>query len=505
MKGKIKNIGPIFGFIASIDDNQDYYFRTLSIDEGSVGKLSKDDIVEFDHMQNERGRPEAIKIRFIEKGIPQTTSKSPGGETICELAEKQSLPQVRSQRISVALHGKVDRFDNGEGFITCTDGVKYGVSWRNITQDGFRVLYPTEEVLFDELPNSRVKVAINVRPAPIPLLRGTIVAFDEEEGFLETDGTREKLKFLAVHISHSQYWEYEVGDRVKFRPVVIKQEPCAVRVSWIDKRKPLERFANLSKLWALLNKLAGMTDENWDFRINPTGELPILENYVYYTFKRIEQQNKITMVQHSKSGKWMASFNTGLATPQQQEIFAFFKEVEDYDPSKHRDPDLAPPRWRLESFVTESDTAMLDFHPLPRLATYFEWDDLGSLIYDPNFELRIRRKHILNDRKDRILSIGGLPDYIKENEEALVSQFNVAVELAKKRVMRNYKTAIPTFSRGELSLLLPVCMVKKDGADLALLVQRRNNYYMAWTILPLDIAYMNARLIARPDTEWLNP
>ena len=148
---------------------------------------------------------------------------------------------------------------------------------------------------------------------------------------------------------------------------------------------------------------------------------------------------------------------------------------------------------------------MLDFHPLPKLATYFEWSDLGSLIYDHNFELRIRREHILKDRKDRLLEIQGLPDYIKENDEALVAQFNVAVELAKKRVMRNYKTAIPTFSRGELSLLLPVCMVKKDGADLALLVQRKKNYYMAWTVLPLDIAYMNARLIARPDTEWLNP
>ncbi len=507
MNGKIKNIGPTYGFIASDDDNQDYYFRTLNIEKDSLGKIAKGDRVEFDPIQNEKGRPEAIKICLVESSTPQSDLEIKDEPSAKEVV-KQNPQEAAHERVardsSSTLHGKVDYFENGEGFIKAEDGKKYGASYVNIiAQQGYKVLYPTEEVVFEQHP--KMRVALNIRLVTRPMTRATIIEFDEEEGIIEADDTHEKFPFLGHYINHKQYWEYEAGDRVKFRPVPIEGKECAVRVSWIDKRKPLERFADLSRFWPLLDKLAHMTDEDWDFRVRPTGGLPILENYLFYTFKRVEQQKKILTVEHSKSGKWMASFNTGLATPQQQEIFAFFKEVEDYDPKTHRDPDLAPPRWRLENFVTEADTAMLDFHPLPKLATYFEWSDLGSLIYDHNFELRIRREHILKDRKDRLLEIQGLPDYIKENDEALVAQFNVAVELAKKRVMRNYKTAIPTFSRGELSLLLPVCMVKKDGADLALLVQRKKNYYMAWTVLPLDIAYMNARLIARPDTEWLNP
>jgi len=518
MNGKIKNIGPAYGFIISAENNQEYYFRNSNIEKSSQGKVSQGDTVDFDFIQSPKGKPEAIKIRLVNESISKSNLKAEDDISTQESGEKQKVqePNHKDEEFDDKvvtihpsdLHGTVDYFDDGEGTITTVDGKKkYVVSWVNITTKmGFKTIYPTEEVVFDAHPNPKVKnVAINVRLVTRPMTRGTIVEFNEEEGIIEADDTHKKYNFLATHISHKQYWEYEAGDRVKFRPVRLKGQDCAVRVAWIDKRKPLERFADLSRFGVLLNKLAHMTDEDWDFRVRPTGGLPILENYLYYTFKRVEQQDKILTVQHSKTNKWMACFNTGLATPQQQEILAFFKEVEDYDPKTHRDPDLAPPRWRLEAFVTESDTQMLDFHPLPKLATYFEWSDLGSLIYDHNFELRVRREHILKDRKDRLLEIPGLPDYIKENEEALVTQFNNAVELAKKRVMRNYKTAIPTFSRGELSLLLPVCMVKKDGADLALLVQRKNNYYMAWTILPLDIAYMNARLIARPDTEWLNP
>ena len=32
-----------------------------------------------------------------------------------------------------------------------------------------------------------------------------------------------------------------------------------------------------------------------------------------------------------------------------------------------------------------------------------------------------------------------------------------------------------------------------------------SNVYVATTVLSLDWAYSNARLIARPDTEWLDP
>jgi hypothetical protein len=42
-------------------------------------------------------------------------------------------------------------------------------------------------------------------------------------------------------------------------------------------------------------------------------------------------------------------------------------------------------------------------------------------------------------------------------------------------------------------------------ADLALSVDRVGDVYRAATVLTLDMAYNNARLIARPDRGWLEP
>lgn len=74
---------------------------------------------------------------------------------------------------------------------------------------------------------------------------------------------------------------------------------------------------------------------------------------------------------------------------------------------------------------------------------------------------------------------------------------------AKRRIRRNYKTAVPQYYKGKLQLLLPLCLTSKAVADLALVVEKVNNIYRASTCLTLDMAINNARLIAKPDDEWL--
>lgn len=67
---------------------------------------------------------------------------------------------------------------------------------------------------------------------------------------------------------------------------------------------------------------------------------------------------------------------------------------------------------------------------------------------------------------------------------------------------RNYKTAIPQFYRdgksgsGKMQLLLPVALLRRDFVELALAVDRpTSNVYLGRTVLTLDWAYNNARLI----------
>ena len=47
--------------------------------------------------------------------------------------------------------------------------------------------------------------------------------------------------------------------------------------------------------------------------------------------------------------------------------------------------------------------------------------------------------------------------------------------------------------------------MSNDKADLALSVEKDGKRYISRTVLELEWAYSNARLLAKPDREWLDP
>src|SRR5208283_1686918 len=109
-------------------------------------------------------------------------------------------------------------------------------------------------------------------------------------------------------------------------------------------------------------------------------------------------------------------------------------------------------------------------------------------------------EHIIADNHDRFPSnLQALGDY------ALQNFIKGAIDSVKERVKRNYKTAVPQYYEGSIQLLLPLCLTNPAIADVALVVERFSDFYRASTVLPLDWAYNNARQIARPDKEWLQP
>jgi len=67
------------------------------------------------------------------------------------------------------------------------------------------------------------------------------------------------------------------------------------------------------------------------------------------------------------------------------------------------------------------------------------------------------------------------------------------------------QTASATYYKGRIQLLLPLCIGNPHAADLALVVENHDKFYRAATCLTLDTAYNNARQLARPDRDWLQP
>ena len=86
---------------------------------------------------------------------------------------------------------------------------------------------------------------------------------------------------------------------------------------------------------------------------------------------------------------------------------------------------------------------------------------------------------------------------------ALQTVLKGAIDNAKERFRRSYKTAIPQFYKSQIQLLLPLCLSNPQRADQALVVERDSTFYRASTCLTLDMAYNNARQLAKQDRDWL--
>ncbi|EAN6358860.1 DUF3825 domain-containing protein, partial [Salmonella enterica] len=61
--------------------------------------------------------------------------------------------------------------------------------------------------------------------------------------------------------------------------------------------------------------------ENWDFSTGG-GKHSILKNYMFHTFSKIKEEDKIVF----SAGNTHACFNTGLVTSAWEEIVAFFEK-----------------------------------------------------------------------------------------------------------------------------------------------------------------------------------
>ena len=83
--------------------------------------------------------------------------------------------------------------------------------------------------------------------------------------------------------------------------------------------------------------------------------------------------------------------------------------------------------------------------------------------------------------------------------------FKGVIEDTKRMLEANYKIAVPQYYNNQLQLLVPLCLQTPGIPDLALTCSKTEDKskYMGHTCLTLEMAYNNARLIAKPDTNWL--
>ncbi len=294
-------------------------------------------------------------------------------------------------------------------------------------------------------------------------------------------------------------------------------------------------FGKLDGLQHAIDLLASKAlPEKWSYGRGADVSHPILRNYLLLTFQRLMAEDEAnrsnsmwkTKIRESADGKWVV-FNTGLVDILYEPIYALFCQNINKD-KQH---------WKFDTFVESRDVRHQEIvrifgTDLPEPAHYY--NSTSELVYDVKAEIgSFNWKHFI-DHCARIPldflrdNVTGF-DFSAEpknahfykalaahiNDPANTRSFNRiknriedAIAYAVKRVRWNFKTAIPIYypTLQRISLLLPLSLTEHNDnqIDVALVLEATpSGAYIAHTILTLQMAYTNARLITRPDSDWL--
>ena len=234
------------------------------------------------------------------------------------------------------------------------------------------------------------------------------------------------------------------------------------------------------KMLCYLSSIA--EEEKWSFDENPN---TILYKYIRGTFKQCYAQNKILYSEDNNN----ACFNTGLLTKNGNDIVAMFTK-------NNREESQA---WRLQGFRDITERQFMNvFNCVPQIATYTE--NYEELYFNPNYPIVISTDHILDDNWDRIKEAIPL-------SKAIVKALLVGiVDETKKRIHRNMRLVIPQFYNNKIMYLMPIEIPVDDdnSVTMALAVElTATKQYRANTIFTKAMAYEKARMLMKPESNWL--
>lgn len=246
-------------------------------------------------------------------------------------------------------------------------------------------------------------------------------------------------------------------------------------------------FVAASK-WNYLANLA--MEEDWENKETPSkNQHPILISYISHTYERLVELHK-----DNSDGNWIYKtdsficMHTGLLTKNYEWIYMIMTP----NAKANKTP------YELKGFYKESEQEVCIIENLPKKATYI--NKIEDLIFDTSAKIVPNFEHILEDEENR----NRIPESIR-NSPNLLSTLNGEIQKAIKRVACNYKIAVPQYYDGKIQFLLPLSLSNDSHkTDLVLAVDKLSSKcYKGYTCLTLDMAYNNARLISKPETEWL--
>lgn len=222
--------------------------------------------------------------------------------------------------------------------------------------------------------------------------------------------------------------------------------------------------------------------EKWSFE--DEDDYSILKNYLKYTFNKLQDEKKVIETDT------YCAFDTGLFSHYYEPIYVYGE--------LNKNTSENASKWFFKGFKDKYELGALDtIEKFPERADYFS--DPSRLVFNWHLEVNKNYKHILDD----LNTSQRLPDSIKNSDIPLETLKGV-IDTAVQRVIANYKLAVPHYYCNKIQLMIPLCFNNTNTPDVALVLDRmKGGYYQATTCLDMQMAYMDARLIAKPESNWL--
>ncbi len=286
--------------------------------------------------------------------------------------------------------------------------------------------------------------------------------------------------------------------------------------------------------------------EPWGFG---EGDYSILQSYITQTFYKLRLDG---MVLENK-GRTFAAMNSGLVTPRYEDLYLCFVP----NTMSGKQP------WTYAGVCTQFDNSnkklsaklRATFPEMPQRARFF--NDVSDIVFDASLGTPLCNwEHIIIENVDRIPtdfiasqlygrqaaeirelveSIDYDPDrgsdgdpfgdhakglageqfdelraFLTENPSyfnRIKAAMDGALDRACVRAAYSFRTGVPSFypAINDIQILLPLCLMDEDVPDCALVTNKdEHGRYEGRTILTLRMAYKNARLLCRPESEWLS-
>lgn len=320
-----------------------------------------------------------------------------------------------------------------------------------------------------------------------------------------------------------------------------------------SKKKWLDIWATFDENDVLADLANKTLEEKWSF--GDRTDYGILRNYLMYTFAH---QWESECISYSTDRRY-AAFNTGLPDRNTYKyLYAFFERIDEGDQMSCH-PLHYSAKYQFRDFVIQGrggDGKLLSskIRPLPDPPQYFmarsatvweldfnasnqptlpEYDDAHILIqrcdrlpldfYRYSAMGSARLTGILDSQVDDSEKYKGIRTYFRpiidskcpsdmevtQAYRRLKDALDNVIATAVKKLSWNWRAVVPCYNPEEKKpcFLLPVSFCDFSKPDRALIASSYEIddeiIYQIHTVIPLDWAYLDARLVCRPESEWL--